>query len=356
VVGSRVSTVKNTKFGLSTISPMTRKLINVSVTSREAKYRQIINSILEALADGKLKRGDRIPSINEIAKSFGLSRDTVMLAFNELKARGIISSVPGLGYFIDTTNTHYNQRIFLLFDELNSFKEDLYNSFIEVFEGKAQVDIFFHHFNKRVFEALIKDNISKYTTFVILPANLQKISSIMSVLPQEKVYIIDQLPDELKGLYPAVYQDFEEEMFNCLESGIDLLTKYKQFVMVYPGGKEPIGFLNGFERFCQMHDLDYEVLPNLKNRTLNKDEVYILLNDSDLVKAVKSAKDNNLKLGEDLGIISINDMPLKEIVADGITTISTDFNEMGKTLANMILDRTKGEFKNPSRLIVRKSL
>lgn len=47
---------------------------------------------------------------------------------------------------------------------------------------------------------------------------------------------------------------------------------------------------------------------------------------------------------------------LKEIVADGITTISTDFNLMGKSLAEMILNNQQVKIENPSRLILRKSI
>ena len=47
---------------------------------------------------------------------------------------------------------------------------------------------------------------------------------------------------------------------------------------------------------------------------------------------------------------------LKEVVEGGITTISTDFVEMGKTLANMVLNKKTGKVRNPSKLIVRSSL
>ena len=61
----------------------------------------------------------------------------------------------------------------------------------------------------------------------------------------------------------------------------------------------------------------------------------------DLVYLVKETKSRFYKIGKDLGIISFNDSPLKEIVADGITTISTDFAAMGKVLARMILKSEK---------------
>ncbi|MEI6679185.1 MAG: hypothetical protein WCL21_11300 [Mariniphaga sp.] len=45
-----------------------------------------------------------------------------------------------------------DKQIFLLFDELNVFKEDLYTSFLEQLDNKTNVDIYFHHFNYRVYK------------------------------------------------------------------------------------------------------------------------------------------------------------------------------------------------------------
>ena len=335
---------------------MTRKIVNISDISRQAKYRQIINSILDSIAGGRLKRGDKIPSINSISQEFGLSRDTVMLAFNELKARGIIVSAPGIGYFVESTNVTRDLKVFLLFDEFNTFKENIYNAFMERLEGKAQVDIFFHHFNKRVFESLIKENASRYTTFVILPGNITNVEQVLSRLPQDKIIILDQIPDDIEGKYPAIYQDFEEEVYQGLMSGLTLLKKYKKFVMVFPGGKEPLGFLNGFRKFCDDYHFEYEIISDLVERNISKGEVYLLPNDRDLVNVVKIARENKLILSKDLGIISINDTPLKEVVADGITTLSADFYEMGKLLADMIIHQERGVIKNKSKLIIRNSL
>ena len=84
--------------------------------------------------------------------------------------------------------------------------------------------------------------------------------------------------------------------------------------------------------------------------------MYIVPNDIDLVTLVKDAKKQNLSIGKNLGIISYNDTPLKEIVVDGITTISTDFKEMGRILADMVLNSKKELIENQSCLIRRSSL
>ncbi len=85
-------------------------------------------------------------------------------------------------------------------------------------------------------------------------------------------------------------------------------------------------------------------------------EAYFLISDRDLVEMVKIAKEFNYKLGKNFGIVSFNDTMLKEVVAEGITTISTDFTEMGKTLANIVLNKRNEHVRNPSRLIIRNSL
>ena len=60
--------------------------------------------------------------------------------------------------------------------------------------------------------------------------------------------------------------------------------------------------------------------------------------------------------GKDFGIISYNDTPVKEILAGGISTLSTDFALMGQTLADMVTDKTFRTVYNPSTLTIRKSL
>ncbi len=60
---------------------------------------------------------------------------------------------------------------------------------------------------------------------------------------------------------------------------------------------------------------------------------------------------NNLTIGKDIGIISYNKSPLKEVMANGITTISTNFEEMGKIVSNMILKNKRAKVDNQVEFI-----
>jgi len=319
------------------------------------KYKQIITSIEDAIVSGALKKGDKLPSLNSIKSQHSLSRDTVLMAFNELKMRGVVESIVGKGYYLTSEDINVKHKVFLLFDEFNSFKEDLYNSFLSNLGANVQVDIFFHHFNKEVFSKLINDNVGNYSHYVIMPANLVATEAVLRRLPNDKVYILDQTHAALKN-YPSVHQNFEKDIYNGLLEGKTLINKYSTLVLSFSPEKEPKGILIGFKLFCKNQNIDYEVVNSIKDRQLKKGEVYILLDDKNLIRIIKKIKEQQLILGEEVGLISYNDTLLKEIVEGGITTISTNFNVMGKRLAEMILSNTHLQLHNPNRLIIRKSL
>ncbi len=340
----------------STVMAILTDIISIDTESAVSKYRQIVLSVMKAIDSGLLKTGDKIPSINTICHNWKLSRDTVVIAYNELKSLGIIASAPGKGFYVSTTNIQLTNNIFLLFDELNSFKEDLYNSFLENLPPEASADIYFHYFNRRVFDQLIAEAKGNYTTFVVMPARFKNTLPVLEQL-SGRVIILDQLPDDLRGVYPAIYQDFEADTYQALLSGKELLMKYNRLIMVHPGGKEPEGQWMGFERYCNENKVSHEIIHKLKGRSIKGGEAYIVTDDRDLVWLMKEAAKKGLKPGVSIGIVSYNDKPLKEVAGNnGITTISTDFKQMGKTLAAMVSDRSLIDIKNPSSLIIRGSL
>ncbi|WP_394775836.1 GntR family transcriptional regulator [Flavobacterium sp.] len=319
------------------------------------KYKQIILSIEKAIEEEKLVKGDRLPSVNKVCLAFSLSRDTVLLGYDELKKRGIIYAIPGKGYYVKSVETTIKQKIFLLFDELNSFKEDIYNSFLKNIGKNVQVDIFFHHFNVPVFQKLINDSNGNYTKYIIMPTNLNDVARFVKTLPVSEVIILDQTNPDLK-LYPAIYQNHEKDIFEGLLKGKSKLGKYKKLILIFPGFREPLGMKIGFENFCTNYNFEYEIITEFTDREITSGDLYIIPNDRDLVRVIEKARDQNLKLGIDFGIISYNETPLKKIVANGITTISTHFEMMGKILADMVIKGKKEQIENKSSLIIRNSL
>jgi DNA-binding transcriptional regulator YhcF (GntR family) len=331
------------------------KIIDIDVHSTVPKYKQIVLSVEIAIAENRLQRNDRLPSVNKISLGFSISRDTVLLAYDELKKRGIIYAVPGKGYYVKSVEFSFEQRIFLLFDELNAFKEDIYKSFLETMDNKAQVEIFFHHFNLGMFRKLVNESNGNYSKYIIMPTNLAGAAPIIRTLPAQDVFILDQTNDDLKG-YPSVHQNFVRDMYAALVEAKPLLAKYLQMVLIFPGEKEPFGMVEGFNQFCGDFGLPSEIINGFDDAEIGVGSVFIIPSDRHLVNVIEQARRQGLVIGKDFGIISYNDIPLKKVVENGITTISTDFKLMGKTLAEMVLGNSKEHVENASGLILRNSL
>ena len=66
-----------------------------------ALYLQLCDALAEAIDGGGLETGERLPSERELAQQLGVSRTTVINAYDELRARGLVRGQVGRGTFVD---------------------------------------------------------------------------------------------------------------------------------------------------------------------------------------------------------------------------------------------------------------
>lgn len=72
----------------------------------ENKYEAVVEYINTQIDNGRLKPGNRLPSIREICERFACSKSTAIRAYVELEKRHVIYSIPKSGYYIlDNRNT-----------------------------------------------------------------------------------------------------------------------------------------------------------------------------------------------------------------------------------------------------------
>lgn len=63
-------------------------------------YKQIILQIEMAIADGRLGRGDQLPTVRSLAVDLQINPNTVARAYGVLEIRGIVTTQQGTGTFI----------------------------------------------------------------------------------------------------------------------------------------------------------------------------------------------------------------------------------------------------------------
>jgi len=336
-------------------------VFDIDEERKTPKYLQVIDCVTNAIKQGKLRKDDKILSINECSNEYFLSRDTVQKAYDILEQRGIICAIKGKGFYISRTDIVSKYRILLLFNKISNYKKQIYNSFIETLGDNAVVDLKIHHSNAKVLESLILDNLHDYNYFVIMPhfyENIAEAYNLILKIPPEKLIILDKDLTYVNKKYAAVFQDFRNDIVEALESGLDVLQKYKKLVLVHPKMVSyPVEIVTGFRNFCMQNNFSNKIIHEIKTDTeINAGEAYIVIEETDLVQLIKNCNSKKLKPGKDVGIISYNETPLKEILLDGISVISTDHAKMGETAARLILENRREKIKNPFTLILRKSL
>lgn len=74
--------------------------MNTAQTDYMPYYIKIQNFILQKIATGEYKQGDKIPSENELARQFSVSRITANAAIKELSTMGVVERIKGKGTFV----------------------------------------------------------------------------------------------------------------------------------------------------------------------------------------------------------------------------------------------------------------
>jgi len=334
-------------------------IFEIDANRRTPKYLQIVHSVTKAIKQGRFKKGDRILSINELSNEFLLSRDTVQKAYDILEKDRVIEAVKGKGFYINRTDVLNHYKVLLIFNKLSSYKKMIYESFVKTLGNKGTVDLKIHHSNIKVFEDIVEQGLGEYDYYAIMPHfynDIDKAVDIIKQIPLDQLIVMDKdlgcpLP------YAAVYQDFENDITEAMETQLASFQKYDELIMVHPKISYPLEIIDGFRKFCFQNSFKHKVLESVsENEKPEAKQVFVVIEEIDLANIIKCCRYQNMKIGKDIGIVSYNDTPLKEILLDGISVISTDHSKMGETAANFILEQKIEKLRNPFRFIPRNSL
>lgn len=337
--------------------------ICINENSKTPVYKQIIESIIGLVNAGYFKENDLLPSMNELSVELGISKETIKKAYSILREKGVIHATQGKGFYVSRVDDHKKTNILLLFDKLSTYKQVLFSSFESHIDSNAEITIRLHNQDIDLFEHFVDENLDLFDYYVITPhfpltQDIQKrLLKTLKRIPNRKLLLLDVNIDKLSGNFGSVYQDFKKDIYIGLTEGIDNLKKYSKLnVITMPTSLYGSSIIKGVEEFCSVNKINVEFHHNITPEIIRKKETYLILNgqlDIELIELVRYAKQMNYKIGEDIGIISYNESPINEIILNGLTTVSTDFNQMGILAAQMInekvLKKVRCEFRMTKR-------
>ena len=334
--------------------------IKVDEYSATPKYLQLANSIVSAIEAGVVQKDYLLPSINELSYQFDISRDTIQKSYRHLKKIGVVNSFPGKGYCISNMNFRQKLKIFLMFNKLSAHKKIIYDTFVAALGEDVAIDFYIYNNDFNLFKKILNSKKGDYSHYVIIPHFIEggeNAYEIINSIPKDKLILLDKNIPGISGDYSVVYENFEKDIYGALQEARTQLSKYHTIKLVFPEQSYfPVEIINGFQRFCQQYAFNHEVVNNIKSTTIDKGEAFINLMEDDLIVLLERIMENKLKIGKDVGVVSYNETPLKKLILNGITTISTDFKYMGTVAAGMILESSKRHIEVPFHYIRRPSL
>jgi hypothetical protein len=209
------------------------------------------------------------------------------------------------------------------------------------------LDLYFHHHSIKLFETLIREQAGYYHTFIIMPEVATSTPSILAKLDPKRTYLLDVGYKEYKKEYSGVFQNYEKDLYTVLASKQECVLKYKRLFLLVPEGAPAKNIVSGFAKFTKKAAIWSGVISEVHAAAIKRGDAFVVLDNNHFVTIVKGAKENGWELGRDIGIISYNETGLKSVIGNGITTITTDYETMGKTMADMVVNGRRDVVGNP---------
>lgn len=326
---------------------------------RTPKFLQLVNGIIQHIETGRLKPGDRLPSIIETSTEYYLARATVEKAYTSLLKSGHLTSQYRKGFFI--ADRQGLRRVLFLVAKLNDSSQTLFNAVSERLGRKYKVDLFTYEYRQEYLCEILRNQAANYQYVVLMPHYLgetEEVRTALQKIPRDRLVFLDAATAAADHApVPSVCYGCGNQFRQLLEQHAALYKKYQRLHFVTTDGEYiPAEWYRAFLDFTARHGLDGRILDGLDEAPLRAGNAYLLFEDADLVTAVKETSRQGLTLGRDVGLVSFNDVGYKELIGGGISVIALDLPAIGKSTADLIAGNQKKHAFVPMQFIRRGSL
>lgn len=156
-----------------------------------SKYQEIITTIIDQIENGKLQKGERIPSIRRLSQKFHCSKDTVQRALLELKFKNYIYAVEKSGYYVLEGKSQKETPLNLSLSDYNNMAyEDFTTCLTETLVNRENY-LFNYYYQQEGLQELI-DSLQNYLEKSAIYAKKEDI--LVTSGTQQALYILSQQP------------------------------------------------------------------------------------------------------------------------------------------------------------------
>lgn len=331
------------------------------------KYQELIEHIHELISDGQLQPGQRMPSENELAASFGISRETVRKAVGILEEQGIVRRVKGSGTYISfdrRENLEKRNRIAVVTTYVDSyiFPKTIQGIESILFEQGYSVQIAFTNNTLDREKSVLEDIISRDDVAGVI------VEGTKSGLPNPNIYLYRQLISRkvpilfINTFYPELdVPHVSLDDVAAAETAVNyLIAKGHRDIGAIlklddgQGRLRYLGYLRAMERAgCQVTDsrmvwIDTDEAKQLAyctERLLNRVEACTAIfcyNDQIAFQLIRILTERGIDVPGDVSVIGVDDSDFALHSEVSITSLPHPKEKLGAKAATQLLEMIGG--------------
>ncbi|WP_183558582.1 GntR family transcriptional regulator [Mucilaginibacter sp. SP1R1] len=319
-----------------------------------SKHDRFVQGMINAITEKLVVQGEMLPSVNKLIKALGFSRETIMKGYKDLISRGIVESKNRLGFFVGNGNTEQTLKVALLMYNLDTFEEQFYRNFRQELGPNIHLSTYFHHGDIEIFETILTQIKAKYGMYVVAPIPHSKTKELLDVIPRNKLLMFDRF-EPLDGDFNHITQEFGQSSYDVFSKLAPRISQFDEIIFFHsPSSLDPQEIVSSFKKFLKDFKIKGRIVKEYMPGSVEKGKVYFTLDNFALWQIMRDCNSQKLIPGKDLGVLSSNDEPAKEVI--GVTTFSADFSSMGKLAGQAVLNKEKISLTVPTILFERHTL
>ncbi len=339
-------------------------------------YKKIAQYIKDEIFSGSYNEGDRIPSENQLASLFNVSRMTARKAIDHLVYDGILVRIPGLGTYVAEGAQHFDNKHFhigVIMDDLSdtrgiTISSSITRTLLEFSIHPTMVEI--EELTLEGIEKKIKQLLTYGVDGIILPPKVDLSQSRLFTRLVDQKFPIVFIDRGLDGFSVPVVESNNYQGALCLgkhlkevhevsnvlffsEEGLIISSVRERFNGIKDALKEEV-------EFFQFFNLETDLIKVAKDIKKGKYDAIVFCHDLLAISGMTLFYKLGINIPKDIIITGFDDRKVAQFSYPPLTTVKQNFNKMGSTSALFMIKLLKGEKvpkkeKIPVKLIVRGS-
>lgn len=340
----------------------------ISRDSRIPLYVQLADTIREQIKTGEIKVGDMLPSENEMIKRYGMARLTVREALGVLVNEGLLEKRHGKGTFCRSTLNQKKWRVDVLLNlaevdfipyYLRSICSVLESENVSVVLGDTKNDA-------DVITGLIENALSDNTDGIIFqPSNISDnapdtLIATLSKLEHFKIPYV--MIDTFYKNLPEAYVVMDEKQAGKISADYFTGLGHKNLCAVNMSQRTDsndriLGFVSSLAENPFILEYDDNFTPSL-TKLINDKKIsgIFCFNDGIAKKCYDILSSLNVRIPEDISIISVDDTVVASTLSPTLTSVIHPKEKLGRDAARIILSMLSGEVGWPYKKVFQPSL